>query len=67
MQCPQRVRHYLGAFFMERKVKYDYEFKLYWVAEVLKRHRTVGSVGKSKGRDESNIRKWIGFYKKIRG
>jgi len=49
---------------MEKKVKYCYEFKLHCVEEVLKRHRTVGSVGKSKGCDESNIRKWIGFYKK---
>ncbi len=49
---------------MERKVKYDYEFKLYCVEEVLKRHRTVGAVSKSKGCDESNIRKWVGFYKK---
>lgn len=49
---------------MERKVKYDYEFKLHCVEEVLKRHRAVGFVGKSKGCDESNIRRWIGFYKK---
>ena len=64
MQCPQKVRHYLGAFFMERKFKYDYEFKLHCVNEVLKLQRTVGSVGKLQGCDESSIRKWIGFYKK---
>jgi D-arabinose 1-dehydrogenase-like Zn-dependent alcohol dehydrogenase len=27
-RLPQKIRHYLGAFFMERKVKYDYAFKL---------------------------------------
>ena len=49
---------------MERKVKYDYEFKLRCVEEVLKLHRTIGSVAAINGCDESNIRKWIGFYKK---
>jgi transposase len=64
MQCPQKVRHYLGAFFMGRKVKYPLEFKVGCVEEVLKCHRTIGSVAATNGCDESNIRKWIGFYKK---
>ena len=64
MQCPQKVRHYLGAFFMGRKNKYTLEFKLRCVEEVLKNHRTVGAVAAVNGCDESNIRKWIGFYKK---
>ena len=49
---------------MERKVKYDYEFKLRCVEEVLKLHRTIGSVAAANGFDESNLRKWIGFYQK---
>ena len=49
---------------MERKVKYDYEFKFRCVEEVLKLHRTIGSVAAANGFDESNLRKWIGFYKK---
>jgi len=49
---------------MERKVKYTLEFKLRCVEEVLKHHRTIGSVAVANGFDESNLRKWIGFYKK---
>ena len=64
MQCPQKVRHYLGAFFMERKVKYNTQFKLRCVSEVLKHHRTIGSVASANGFNESSLRKWIGFYTK---
>ncbi len=49
---------------MERKVKYTLEFKLLCVEEVLKHHRTIGSVAAANGFDESNLRKWIGFYRK---
>ena len=49
---------------MGRKVKYALEFKLRCVGEVLKHHRTIGSVAVANGCDESNVRKWIGFYKK---
>jgi transposase len=48
---------------MERKVKYDYAFKLECVALVLKKHYSHRYVSKLKGVEESNIRKWIGFYK----
>ncbi len=48
---------------MERKVKYDYAFKLECVELVLKKHYTNGYIYKLKGVDESNIRKWINFYK----
>jgi len=63
MHCPQKVRHYLGAFFMERKVRYDYEFKLRCVSEVLKNYYSTESVAKSLGISETNLRKWVGFYK----
>ena len=49
---------------MERKVKYNYEFRLRCVKEVLKRHRSADSVAKEFHCDESNIRRWIRFYKK---
>jgi len=62
MQCPQKVRHYLGAFFMERKVKYDYEFKLECVELVLKRHYSDGYVSKLKQIPRWNVRKWVSFY-----
>ena len=48
---------------MERKVKYDYLFKLECVELVLKKHYSNGYVSKLKSLDESNIRKWVSFYK----
>lgn len=49
---------------MERKVKYNYDFKLRCVEEVLKHHRSIGSVAIANGFNKSNLRKWIGFYKR---
>ena len=48
---------------MERKVKYDYAFKLECVELVLKKHYSNGYVSKLKGPERSNIRKWVSFYK----
>jgi len=48
---------------MERKVKYSYEFKLDCVKEVLENGRTVESVAKENGFDESGLRRWISFYR----
>jgi transposase len=48
---------------MERKVKYDYAFKLECVELVLKKHYSNGYVSKLKDLDVSNIRKWVSFYK----
>ena len=48
---------------MERKVKYDYAFKLECVKLVLEKHHSYGVVSKLKGAKESNIRRWVGFYK----
>jgi transposase len=47
---------------MERKVKYNYEFKLRCVYEVLDNNRSVYSVAEENNFDESNLRKWIVFY-----
>ena len=47
---------------MERKVKYDYAFKLECVELVLASHYSCESVSKEKGANKSNIRKWVGFY-----
>ena len=49
---------------MERKVKYDYAFKLECVELVLASHYSCESVSKEKGANKSNIRKWVGFYKR---
>jgi predicted metal-dependent hydrolase len=48
---------------MERKVKYDYAFKLNKKL-VLEKHYSFELVSKQKGPNESNIRKWVGFYNK---
>lgn len=49
---------------MERKVKYNYEFKLECVNEVLKKHQSCEFVGKKYKLNESNIKKWVRFYQK---
>lgn len=49
---------------MERKVKYTYEFKLRCVEEVLKHHHSVSSVARVNGFEKSNLRQWVGFYRK---
>ncbi len=48
---------------MERKVKYDYAFKLECVKLVLEKHYSCNCVSNLKGPDESNIRKWVSFYR----
>lgn len=48
---------------MGRKVKYDYAFKLECVKLVLESDYSAGAVSNLKGLNESNIRKWVGFYK----
>ena len=48
---------------MERKVKYDYTFKLECVKLVLGKHYSCNYVSNQKGLNESNIRKWVGFYR----
>lgn len=47
---------------MERKVKYNYEFKLRCVEEVLKKHRSVNSIAKESGVDNMDLARWISFY-----
>ena len=47
---------------MERKVKYNYEFKLRCVSEVLKKHRSVYSVAYENSIASSNLNRWIKFY-----
>lgn len=47
---------------MERKVKYDYAFKLECVRLVLENHYSTEYVSKLKGLNKSNIRKSVNFY-----
>ena len=48
---------------MERKVKYDYTFKLECVKLVLEKHFSAESVSVQKGLSESNVRKWVLLFK----
>ena len=48
---------------MERKVKYDYAFKLECVELVLKKYYSDQYVSKLKAVSRSNIGKWVSFYK----
>jgi transposase len=48
---------------MERKVKYDYAFKLECVELVLNKHYSDYYVSRLKLTSRSNIRKWVSFYK----
>ena len=48
---------------MERKVRYDAAFKLECVKLVLEKHYSCNYVSNQKGLNESNIRKWVRFYK----
>ena len=50
---------------MERKVKYDYAFKLECVELVLKKPLSIGYVSRLKGINKSTIRKWVTFYKEF--
>ena len=47
---------------MERKVKYDFAFKLRCVEEVLNQHYSINSVAKANGVDHRGLSKWISFY-----
>jgi len=49
--------------FTGRKVKYVYAFKIECVTLVLEKHYLKEAVSKLKGLDESNIGKWVSFYK----
>lgn len=48
---------------MERKVRYDYAFKLECVKLVLEKYYSCNYVSNQKRLNESNIRKWVGFYR----
>ena len=48
---------------MERKVKYDYAFKLECVELVLRKHYSDTHISKLKQIPRSNLRKWVSFYK----
>jgi len=62
LNCPEKVKHYLGAVFRE---KYDYSFKLECVELVLKKHYSIDYVFKQKGGNKTNISDWVCFMSNI--
>ncbi len=49
---------------MGRKVKYNYDFKLRCVKQVLNHHQTVEAVSKLNGCHHTTLHDWIRFYEK---
>jgi transposase len=47
---------------MERKVKYDYTFKIECIKLITEQYHSCESVSEQKGVHESIIRKWLRFY-----
>jgi len=47
---------------MERKVKYNYEFKLRCVNEVLRNHQGIISIAKENGIGKTSLKDWIKCY-----
>lgn len=50
---------------MERKVKYNYNFKLCCVNEVLKKHQSLDLTALKYGISNTTLKKWISFYMKF--
>jgi transposase len=50
---------------MGRKVKYNYEFKLQCVNEVLENHQSISYVANKYQICDSLLKKWIRYYKKF--
>jgi transposase len=50
---------------MERKVKYNYDFKLRCVEEVLKKHKSVRGTAAENGISKSNLTCWISRFNKF--
>ena len=47
---------------MNKRIKYDYKFRLQCVEAVVKSNRPVRVVAVEKGIEHSNLRLWLGFY-----
>ncbi|MGN7707968.1 helix-turn-helix domain-containing protein [Chryseobacterium sp. 22543] len=49
---------------MYKKEKFSIDFKLNCIKLHISSHRSIASIALEKGFNESNLRKWLGFYKK---
>ena len=50
---------------MNKRIKYDYNFRLQCAEAVVKHNRSANSVAEEKGIERSNLRLWIGFYRQF--
>ena len=62
MHCPQKVRHFWGHFFMFKRPKYDYTFRLRCVESVVVNGHSIQSLAKLHGIRSSNLSLWITQY-----
>lgn len=60
---PQKVRHFLGHFFMTKKIKYDASFKLKCIELVIKSHQSIYSVAQEFAFSDILLNKWHNDYK----
>lgn len=58
MDCPQKIRHFLGAFLFMGESKYRLEFKVSCVEKINKNDLSIHSVAQEVGLDASIVRKW---------
>lgn len=62
MICPQNVRHILGAFFMDKRVKYSVKQKEGMVKSILRGQASMSSAARELGCDRTTVRRWVGQY-----
>ena len=62
MHCPQKVRHFLGAFLFMGISKYSLEFKKNCVETIIRDCRSSKSVAHEMGLDATMVRRWVKFY-----
>jgi transposase len=60
--CPQNVRHILGAFFMDKRVKYSIEQKVAVVRSINTGRSSIRGAARELGCGPSAIRRWLGQY-----
>ncbi|UZH55213.1 hypothetical protein JRG66_14875 [Salinimicrobium tongyeongense] len=63
LECPQKVRHFIGGIFMSRKIKHDYNFKKAVVKEVVNEGLSAYAVSFKYNLGESMVRRWVSFYR----
>ncbi len=65
LNCTQKVRQLFGCFFMSRKVKYSYEFKLSCVKAVAVDHQSISCVCGHYGVSKSLLDRWLNIYRQV--